>query len=147
MTGVLRRFRQSVLGASAVEFALVATPFLLLMVGTVEAGRFIWTRIALQETAIAGARCMGLRTASCGTSGTYSSSLTSSYIINTARGWALTLTSANVTLTNGTTCDGQAGFSRVAISYTFQTAVPQLLGAFKNGVPLSATACFPNPAT
>lgn len=144
MRGILRRFRRSSVGATAVEFALVATPFLLLMVGTVEFGRLIWTRIALQETAIAGARCMGLRTPSCGTTGTYSSSLTTSYLINMAKSWTITLTAANLTLNETATCSGQSGFSEVSIHYTFTTAMPQLLGALSAGVPLTTSACFPN---
>jgi Flp pilus assembly protein TadG len=141
---LLTSFSRSSSGTAAIEFGFIVGPLLLLLVGTVEVGRLVWTKIALQETANAGARCMGLKTASCATSGTYSSSLTTSYVSTLARGWAVTLAASNLTLSNSTTCGGQSGFSKVTISYTFQTAAPHLLTAFLGGVALSANACFPN---
>ncbi len=54
-------------GASAVEFALVLFPLLLVIFGVIEFGRAMWTREALQETAIAGARCMGVLNSNCAT--------------------------------------------------------------------------------
>jgi Flp pilus assembly protein TadG len=47
-------------GTTAVEFALVAPMFLMLVFGAIEFGRILWTEQALQETAIAGARCMAI---------------------------------------------------------------------------------------
>jgi len=56
------------------------------------------------------------------------------------------ITAANVATTNTATCAGVSGFSQVTITYTFQTALPYFLGALTGGVPLTATACFPNQA-
>lgn len=140
----LGRFLRDRSGASAVEFALVATPFLLLVFGIVEFGRYQWTRMAIHETAIAGARCMGVKHASCAPGGTYSSAQTVSFIQTQATGWSVSIPSASITLSNSVSCSGTAGFSRVAIAHTFQTAVPVLLGSLANGVPINAAACFPN---
>ena len=38
-------------GATAVEFALITIPFLMIVLGTVEFGRLIWIRQAIEATA------------------------------------------------------------------------------------------------
>lgn len=129
-------------GATAVEFALVVGPLLLLLFGVVEVGRLLWTVNAAQETAIAGARCMGVLNTSCASGGVYSATSTSSYVRQVASGWGLSLTSANVTLNNSASCAGVAGFSQVTITYSFQSVVPLITTL--TGNPLTATACFPN---
>jgi Flp pilus assembly protein TadG len=55
-----RRFAGARSGATAVEFALVIGPLLLVLLGTVEVSRLLWTRQAIQSVAIAGARCLGV---------------------------------------------------------------------------------------
>ena len=142
--GAARTFCAAKAGTTAVEFAMVGAPLLLMIFGVVEFGRALWARQGLQETAIAGARCMGLVQSSCGSSGTYSASMTLSFIQATASGWALTLPASSVSLNPSTSCAGVSGFSQVTLSYTFQTAVPRLITGLSGGVPLSATACFPN---
>jgi Flp pilus assembly protein TadG len=129
-------------GASAVEFALVIGPFLLVLFGVIEFGRMLWTLNALQETAIAGARCMGVRNTSCASSGAYSSSSSTTYIKGVAAGWGVTLANANVTLNNSTSCAGVSGFSQVTLTYTFQTVIPYITSLV--GDPMSVNACFPN---
>jgi TadE-like protein len=54
-------------GATLVEFALVSPVFLAPLFGTLEFGRALWTQQALQQTAIAGARCMALPQTNCAT--------------------------------------------------------------------------------
>jgi Flp pilus assembly protein TadG len=132
-------------GSAALEFALVALPFLMLTFGTIEFGRLIWIREALQMTANQGARCMGVLSSSCASSGAYSSANTTSYIRGVASGWGVTLTASNLTLTNnaasGSPC---SGLSQVTINYTFLTAVPALLTMLSGGTAVTARACFPN---
>jgi len=141
---LLRSFTTGSGGASAVEFSLIAAPLLLLLFGTIEFSRFLWTREALQSAANAGARCMGVVQPDCATSGAYSADKTNTYIIDQASTLSVPLTASNLTLSHAATCAGVTGFSQVSISYTFETAVPQLLGSLAGGVPLTATACFPN---
>jgi len=114
-------------GTTAIEFALVAPIFMMFLFGTIEFGRLLWTEQALQETAIAGARCMAIaqgttQSSACASSGTYSS----------------------ITLNNAATCGGTAGFSQVTLTSTFVTAVPQLVQLAAGGTSLTATACYPN---
>ena len=77
-------------GATAVEFAMVVFPFFLVVFGTIEFGRALWARETLHAVAMAGARCMGLVQSGCGTSGTYSASMATSYVQSVASSWGMT---------------------------------------------------------
>lgn len=147
MMRALRSLGRANGGAAAVEFAAVLGPLLLLMFGVFEFGRLLWIREALQETATAGARCMGMSASSCATAGAYSSSATTTYIRSTASNWGVTLTASNITLNNNATCAGISaanGFSSVTISYNFQSVVPSIVTQLNGGKTLTSVACFPN---
>jgi Flp pilus assembly protein TadG len=143
MKRLLRIFISNNAGTTAVEFAFVVGPLILLVFGAVEFSRLMWAREALQSTAIAGARCMGVREAACAPAGTYSSTSTKTFI----RDWALSLyisvPLANITVNNAATCSGSTGFSQVSISYTFNSIITPFLDAIDQ-TQLSASACFPN---
>ena len=66
-------------GATAVEFALVLTPLLLITFGIMEFGRAMWIEEALGATSSAVARCVGLTLPSCSASSAYSAAATTSY--------------------------------------------------------------------
>jgi Flp pilus assembly protein TadG len=147
----LHRTRKAV---AALEFALLATPLLLLVLGILEFGRLMWYREALQMTANEGARCMGVKAPSCESTGAnpdYDAGRTTTYIENVANNWGITLTGDNVTLVRPSTnancipthLTPTTAMSEVTITYTFQTAVPQLLNMLV-GQSLAARACFPN---
>jgi Flp pilus assembly protein TadG len=141
-----RGFGRAKGGAAAVEFAAVLGPLLILIFGVFEFGRLLWVREALQETAMAGARCMGMSASSCAASGAYSSSNTTTYVENLASGWGVTLTASDISLNNNATCAGVSatnGFSSVTITYTFQSVVP-FISSLNGGKSLTSTACFPN---
>jgi Flp pilus assembly protein TadG len=143
----LRSFRQASDGAAAVEFAAVLAPLMLLMFGAFEFGRLEWTRQALQETAMAGARCMAMKATACAAGGTYSASGSQTYIEGVASQWSVPLTTPDIALNNSTTCAGVSapnGFSSVTITYSFQSVVPHLIGALSSATALTSTACFPN---
>jgi len=133
-------------GAALVEFAIVAPVFLALLFGTIEFGRALWIQQALQETAIAGVRCMALPQSACaaGTPPIYNATNTTAYIQGVANQWGVSLPSANITKNNVASCGGLGGFSTVSLSFTFQSVVPNLIEISSSGIPLSATACFPN---
>jgi Flp pilus assembly protein TadG len=57
-------FRRNQEGASAVEFALLAVPFFLMLFGIVEGGRLLWTQLGLQHAVEMAARCSSLATSS-----------------------------------------------------------------------------------
>jgi hypothetical protein len=116
----------------------------LIVVGFLEYARLVWEFEVLQEAATEGARCMGLRSASCASSGTYSAGNTTSYVVSLASSRGVTITTAMVALNNTATCGGTGGFSMVTINDSFTTAAPALLTPLANGFAVQASACFPN---
>ena len=149
----LRKLRLHVAqeGETVVEFALVASMFLTLMFGCVEFARLLWTEMALQQTAMSGARCMAIAQGSiqnsfCSSAGSYSVSTTTSYIQTTASGWGLTLAASDIALDQAASCGGISNSSQVTLTTTFRTPVPQLVQLAAGGTSLSAAACYPNNA-
>jgi Flp pilus assembly protein TadG len=131
-------------GATATEFALVATAFLVLVFGAIEFARYLWTREALQDTAMAGARCMGVLSSSCASGGAISTGMTTSYIQGVASSYDIALPSAAITLSGNATCGGVTGFSQVSISFAFSSVLPGFVQALGAGQAVSLVACFPN---
>jgi Flp pilus assembly protein TadG len=136
-------------GTAAIEFALVAPIFLMFLFGIIEFGRLMWTEQALEQTAIAGARCMAIaqgavQNSSCASGGSYSSSNTTTYIQNVASGWGLSIPSTGISLNNAADCGTTGVFSQVTITSTFNTPVPQLVQLATGGTSLTASACYPN---
>lgn len=133
-------------GASALEFALLAVPLLLIIVGTIEYGRALWTQQAMQSLAIATARCVGVSQSECSTSGSYSSSKTNTYVIAEAAKLGVALRSTNISVNANTSCQGLSGFATATITYEFVSAAPAFITALVIGPTLTASACFPNQA-
>lgn len=142
---LLRRLARDRRGAAAVEFAAISIPMILAVFGTIEFGRLQYTRNALQQTVIEGARCMGLKATPCATAGIYDSTKTFTHVRAVARGWSVGVVNAEIAANAGATCSGIANFSQVTISYEFSSVVAALLGN-GNALPLTAVACFPNQA-
>jgi Flp pilus assembly protein TadG len=129
---------------TSVEFAICALAMVLIVVGIAEFGRLVWISEVLQEAASEGARCMGLRAASCAAAGVYNAGDTTTYVMGVATSRGVTITAAAVTLNNTAVCGGATGFSQVSIRYEFTTAAPALLTPLVNGLTVPASACFPN---
>jgi Flp pilus assembly protein TadG len=144
MRGVLSRLGRSRAGSAVVDFAMVAPPMLAIAFGIFEYSRLFWTQEALEQTAIAAARCMGILSSSCASGGVYSAGNTQTYIGNLASGWGISVPVANMTLNNAATCSGTTGFSQVTLTTNFLTAVPEILPLPSGGSTLTAIACFPN---
>lgn len=141
---LLRKFVSETGGSAAIEFAMVVPVLLTLSVGIFEYGRLYWTQEALMETATAAVRCMGILESSCASGGAYSGTNTTSYIQSVARSWGVAIPTADITLTNSTSCAGVSGFSQVQISFVFKTIVPGLIPIPLRGTTLTAQACYPN---
>jgi Flp pilus assembly protein TadG len=146
MSPVPARFWRATGGATAVSFALMAGPLLLLAFGGAEFARMMWVREALHETAISTARCMGVLNTNCASGGAYSASGALAYLQTRASGWGISVPSGAVTLDRDAACAGVTGFSQVSIRYSFRTAAPWIFGGSSaaSGVPLKVDACFPN---
>ncbi|EHH03597.1 hypothetical protein ATCR1_20940 [Agrobacterium tumefaciens CCNWGS0286] len=131
-------------GASAVEFALVAPVFLLMLFGMIEFARLFWTTHALHETAIATARCMGIPQLECEDGGAYSSKKALAFARSKAAGWFIELEPATVAFDRDSTCYGLKGLSKVKIDYRFTTVVPTFLTSLAGASQLEAEACYTN---
>jgi Flp pilus assembly protein TadG len=131
-------------GATAVEFALVLLPLLVLLLGTIEFGRALWAREALHSVATASARCMGVLQEACAQSGSYSATKTLGFVKRKAQELNVSLPTNAISLAANTTCAGVTGFSQVLITYRFHTLVPLAVPQLKDGIALRAQACFPN---
>ena len=144
--GALRRDRR---GAAAMEFAMVVPPLMLMLFGTIEFGRLLWTRDVVKQVAVEGARCMGVLAPGCSSPGpVYSLTKTQNYIVGRARGFGVPLTNAALTtVTRASNCASPAGTSnasQVQIQFTFNSVVPRLVTVLAAGQLLTVSACQPN---
>jgi Flp pilus assembly protein TadG len=131
-------------GTTAIEFALVAPVFLMLVFGAIEYSRLLWTMHALQQVAFDGARCMAIPQSACASAGSYSATATTTHIQQTGSQWGLSIQSADITLSANVSRGGTTGFSQVQIGSKFNTPVPQIVLLAAAGTTLQATACYPN---
>lgn len=134
-----RRFQRDTSGATAVEFALVIGPLLLLVVGTIEAGRLMWTSHALDEVAIAGARCIGIRAPECTSANAATADLAVPFLQQAAQSRGIVLRADGISFDASLGCGAQTGFLRVALTYDFASVLPGLAGTR-----LETEACFPS---
>lgn len=137
----MRRLTGDRSGVAAVEFALVASGFLLLLIGALEVGLLLWTNNALQITAGLTARCAALKTCSPDSK---------SYAVSLAGQWAGAgaVKASDVTVSPPalSACQGASGgyskFTEVTISSELWSSLG--IGPLA-GVKLQASACYPSP--
>lgn len=122
-------------GATAIEFALLAPVFLMLLFGIIEVGRLMWVKQVLTETAFNAARCAALA-APC-----KAASDVQGYAATRALRWGLKVDGTLVDYTASTTCDGNAGMAQVKISYTFASPLSGFIPMLPDTV--LAHGCFP----
>jgi Flp pilus assembly protein TadG len=113
-------------GATALEFALTAPAFFLLLFGIIEAGLLFWTQLGLQHGAELAARCATVNRTICS-----DANATTTYATQQALG--LTLPAGTFTYSSPS-CGNQ-----VSGSYSFP--LPGFLGV--GPITLAAQACFP----
>ena len=123
---VLRRLVRDRGGGPALEFALIAMPLCLVIFGTMEFGRMVWTESSLTFAVEAAARCAAVTPTVCGTS-----SETATY--------AAGLTATGVPAADFTGSSPTCGH-QVSVSYPYQFIAT---GLFTVAPTLSASACYP----
>jgi len=123
---ILRAFANNRSGGTAVEFALTAPAFFLLVIGAIQVGLLCWAQLALQQGSEAAARCASVNKTLCATT---------SQIQNYASDQSYGLAPGASTFT----VSAQACGNMVQASYN-----PPFLSAFAiSAVTLTASACFP----
>lgn len=135
----LCNFARDTRGATAIEFALVVGPLLLLFIGVIEVGRLMWSGHALDEVAIAGARCIGIHAPACASGEDLEPERAIAHIQQIAQSWGITLQTEDISLATDAGCAVETGFLRVALNFTFVSVVPGL-----SGTRLDTEACFPS---
>lgn len=129
-------------GASAVEFAMLIAPFMLLMFGVIEVSRALWTRQAAQDVAIAAARCIGVMQAECTSNGAFDADKTRTYMRNAAAGRAIFLEDAATSIVIGVECDGLPSAVETQLQVRFDSVFP-----FDDILDFKAKACFADWST
>lgn len=123
-------------GTVALEYALLVPAFLVIVLGTVDIGRLIFTQVTLDRAVQAAARC-GAVSSSCKTGTPPVVSPTAVQALAVDQAWGVTTATTNFTVTLPT-CGVQ-----VAASYPYHFITPWLVTADRN---VSAQACYPiNP--
>ena len=124
-------------GTTALEFAIVAPTFMMLMFGGFEYARLLWTKQAMQLAGDLTARCSAIASSACPTPTTYAATLANNY-------GAVAVAAANVTYaSSSTSCTVPSGNTAVQVTITlnftspFSALVPSLLRK------LVTTSCYP----
>jgi hypothetical protein len=138
---LIRHFCRERRGAVALEFAIIATVFLTLVLGAIELGLLYWTKNGLQLTAAMTARCVAL-----GYSCTDAAS-TKSYATTMAESWVVPGVIGNVSPpTYAQQCYSDPGtktnFAMVTITSSFWAWLPPPL----SNINLQVSACYPVPS-
>ena len=133
-------------GAVAIEFAAIALPFILLLAGTMEISRYTWTRLALQDVASAGARCLGLGPrpdSDCFDSDSMDEAKTKGFVRQQGMVWGIGIDKTKIMPEQSGDCNGIGGsakFAKVEIRHTFTSVLPALPDS-----EINVEACFPAP--
>ncbi|MEI4260270.1 TadE/TadG family type IV pilus assembly protein [Roseovarius sp. D0-M9] len=136
--GKLRRFLLDRRGAVAIEFAAIALPLMLLLGGSIELSRYMWTRHALQDSASTGARCLGLQVEPCFSGETMDRPATLGFVRQQAASWLITIAEDTVTPDAVSDCHGVDDFARVGIRSRFASVLVVLPDIW-----IEVEACFP----
>jgi Flp pilus assembly protein TadG len=128
-------------GSTALEFAFVITPFLLLVFGGMEYARMLWTWQALQSAGDQTARCVAIGSLDC------PSASQTTYAVNAAKNYgASALVASGVRIVNpstGTPCNPATGNTDVAVTLTMSFTSPA--GTLIPGLTrtLTTVSCYP----
>ncbi len=126
-------------GATALEFALVASVFLPICLGILDAGLLLWTKGALQTTAALTARCAAIASPTCAD--------IQQFAVTTAGSWVFPgiISKVDVSPAPSVVCIANVPFMTVSITtrYWAGTILPPPL----SGKMLTSVAYFPASIT
>jgi Flp pilus assembly protein TadG len=132
------RFGADIRGATALEFGFIASPLILMLLGTVDGGRMLWTQNALQYAVEQAARYAGLNQAACTQPGStttcYTTAQIQSYAASMAYGMSL---SSSVFSSSSAGCGTLVG-TQVTASVPYTPLFP-----YPHSITLTAGSCRP----
>ena len=135
----VKRLLRSADGAAAMEFAIVAPTFLMMIFLMLDGGKMLFTKQALNDLAASAARCAALGSTGCTTAGAVQS-----WVVDRARQRSqLALTTSMVTITPSTSCNGQTNMAKAQINYPYAKGPLQLLPQSAVPSTLTSISCFP----
>jgi Flp pilus assembly protein TadG len=123
-------------GGSAVEFALLALPLLIMTLGSIELGLLMWTTNVLEATADDTARCVAIAGSSCTNGSTYAAGQASRSLFTGS------VSAGEVSVLNGGSCNGLAGNYVVVTITAHHWAASGLVSALSRAA-IVAKACYP----
>jgi len=131
----LRLLQRCEKGAAIVEFAILAPAIFLLLIGTIEGSRMLWTKQTLDEVAYSTARCMAV-SSTCGSAGAQKT-----YAVERAAGYGIAIAAAAVTPAANADCRGFPKSSRITIN----APIGSVLSGFVPDFPttIRSDACYP----
>lgn len=135
------RLRGGRSGSAAIEFALVASIFVVLTIGEIEFGRMIWVVQALQITAEQTARCVAIGSSACTAPASYAVNLASAHgVVGLAAG---NVQVSDVTGSGNPACNppGSNTMVEVKITLAFSSAVASLFPRIDQN--LVSVSCYP----
>jgi Flp pilus assembly protein TadG len=124
---MIRHIARDAEGTTAVEFALTAPLFIILVFSIGQFGLFLWTRLGLQHAVDLSARCASLLHTTCPDAASIQA-----YAVDQAYG--LTIDPSVFSVTK------DACGQNVTASYTYRISIPLLPSV---PVTIAATSCFP----
>ena len=107
------------------EFGIIAPAFLVLLIGTIEGGRMLWTLNALHYSVQEAARCASINTTTCGTS-------------NQIKAFAATRSGAGLSSSVFTSTVAACG-NQVSANYPMPLNIPFV----SSPITLTARSCYP----
>lgn len=117
------------------EFAIVASVLVVILVMVIEVGLMSWTRSALQAAAASAARCAALGSTDCPS--------TTNYTVTAVQRWlfANVVTASNVTVQTNVACNTAPG-KYVVVTITATNWVGAVLPTPLTRPMLTASACY-----
>ncbi len=126
--------RAAIAGSMALEYGLLLPVLLLMMLGTMDVGRLIWTYTTLHRAVEAASRCAAVNPVACGTPAQIASRA-----VNEA--WGLSVTAGDFT------AQTQNCGAKVTANYDFPLLIPWISGTppenQPNAITLTVSACYP----
>ena len=114
-------------GVVAIEYGIILPVLLVLVLGTIDTGRLLWTQTTIDRSVEAAARCGAVNSIQCGTT-----SQVQAYAV--AEAYGLKIASSAFTVST------KACGVQVAASYPFTLLIPWIA---RTQLTLKATACYP----